>query len=87
MDIAVTQGTSTTTAVTANGEVGLITCFTSTLAAAAAITFTVNKGRRNWYKIMLLVLAEIKMPTFFYLLKRGDYQDPFCQSWLLEILI
>lgn len=42
MDVKVTQGTSTTTAVTANGEVGLITCFTSTLAAAAAITFTVN---------------------------------------------
>ena len=42
MDVKVTQGTSTTTAVTANGEVVLITCFTSTLAAATAVTFTVN---------------------------------------------
>jgi hypothetical protein len=42
VDVKVVQGTSTTTAVTANGEVGLITCFTSTLAAATAITFTCN---------------------------------------------
>ena len=42
MDVTVTQGTSTATAVTANGEVGLITCFTSALAAATAVTFTVN---------------------------------------------
>jgi len=42
LDVAVTQATSTTTGVTANGEVGLITCFTSTLAAATAITFTVT---------------------------------------------
>ena len=42
MDVAVTQGTSTSTAVTAAGEVGLITCFTSTLAAVTAVTFTVN---------------------------------------------
>jgi hypothetical protein len=42
MDVAVTQGTSTSTAVTANGEVGLITCFTSVLAAATPVTFTVN---------------------------------------------
>jgi hypothetical protein len=42
MDVKVTQATSTATPVTALGEVGLITCFTSTLAAATAVTFTVN---------------------------------------------
>jgi hypothetical protein len=42
MDVAVTQGTSTSTAVTANGEVGLITCFTSVQATLTTVTFTVN---------------------------------------------
>jgi FMN-dependent NADH-azoreductase len=42
MDVAVTQITSGVTAVTANGEVGLITTVSLTLAAANAGTFTVN---------------------------------------------
>jgi hypothetical protein len=42
LDVKVTQLTSTSTPVTAQGEVGLITCFTSALAAATAVTFTVN---------------------------------------------
>ena len=42
MDVAVTQGTSTSTAVTANGESGLITCFTSVQATLTTVTFTVN---------------------------------------------
>jgi hypothetical protein len=44
MDVSVTQGTSTATAVTANGDSGLITCFTSVLAAATPVTFTVNNS-------------------------------------------
>lgn len=44
MDVAVTQGTSTSTAVTANGDSGLITCFTSTQATLTTVTFTVNNA-------------------------------------------
>ena len=39
-----TQGTSTATAVTANSNAGTITCFTSTLAALTAVSFTVNNS-------------------------------------------
>ena len=42
MDVAVTQITSGVTAVTANGEVGLITTVSLSLAASNAGTFTVN---------------------------------------------
>ena len=42
MDVAVTQITSGVTAVTANGESGLITTVSLVLAAANAGTFTVN---------------------------------------------
>ena len=42
IDVAVTQATSTATAVTANGQSGLITCFSSTLAGVTSVTFTVN---------------------------------------------
>lgn len=38
----VAQATSTTTAVTANGTVGIVTAFASTLAADAAESYTVN---------------------------------------------
>src|SRR5436853_1359477 len=42
IDLAVTQATSTTTAVTANGGSGVITTFSETAAAGATVTFTVN---------------------------------------------
>ena len=42
MDVKVTQSGTTTSPVTANGEVGLITTLSETLVAAATITFTVN---------------------------------------------
>ena len=42
MDVAVTQATSTSTAVTANGMNGEITCFTSLQATLTTVTFTVN---------------------------------------------
>jgi hypothetical protein len=42
MDVAVTQATSTSTAVTANGMNGVITCFTSLQATLTTVTFTVN---------------------------------------------
>lgn len=41
-DVNVTQATSTTTAVTANGDSGVITTFTETLATGTSLTFTVN---------------------------------------------
>jgi hypothetical protein len=41
MDIDVTQGTSITTGVTAQGDSGFITTVSSTLAAVTAATFTV----------------------------------------------
>ena len=63
MDVAVTQGTSTTTAVTANGQVGLITCFTSTLAAATAITFTVNNTATDSDSVVLVGITNYSGTT------------------------
>lgn len=58
MDVAVTQGTSTATAVTANGQNGLITCFTSTLAGVTSVTFTVNNTAVDADSIILLGVQD-----------------------------
>jgi hypothetical protein len=63
MDVAATQGTSTTTAVTANGQNGLITCFTSVLAAATAITFTVNNAATDADSIVLVGITNYSGTT------------------------
>ena len=42
MDVKVTQSGTTTSPVTANGEVGLITTLSETLTAGASLTVTVN---------------------------------------------
>ena len=58
MDVAVTQATSTATAVTANGEVGLITCFTSVLAAAGTVTFTVNNTATDADSVVIVGITN-----------------------------
>ena len=63
MDVSVTQGTSTTTGVTANGQTGLITCFTSTLAAATAITFTVTNAATDADSIVLVGITNYSGTT------------------------
>ena len=63
MDVAVTQGTSTSTAVTANGEVGLITCFTSVLAAATPVTFTVNNAATDADSVVLVGIVNYSGST------------------------
>ncbi len=63
MDVAVTQGTSTATAVTANGASGLITCFTSTLAAATAVTFTVNNAGTDADSVVLVGITNYSGTT------------------------
>lgn len=63
MDVAVTQATSTTTAVTANGGNGLITCFTSTLAAATTATFTVNNAAVDADSIVLVGITNYSGTT------------------------
>jgi len=55
----VTQGTSVTTAVTINGEKGIITTFAQTAAAAAEVVFTVNNSS---VRADSLVLATIEYP-------------------------
>jgi len=65
MDVAVTQQTSTATGVTANGEVGLITCFTSTLAAATAVTFTVSNSAVDADSVILLGIVGYSGTTGF----------------------
>src|SRR5580765_7829957 len=63
MDVAVTQGTSTTTAVTANGQNGLITCFTSTLAAATPVTFTVTNSATDADSVVLVGITNYSGTT------------------------
>jgi hypothetical protein len=67
MDVAVTQATSTATAVTANGSSGLITCFTSVLAGAASVTFTVNNTATDADSVVLVSIcnysAAVGIPT------------------------
>lgn len=63
MDVEVTQGTSTTTAVTANGQSGLITCFTSALAAATAATFTVNNAATDSNSVVLVGVCNYSGTT------------------------
>ena len=58
MDVAVTQGTSTSTAVTANGQSGLITCFTSTQATLTTVTFTVNNTGIDADSVVLLSIVN-----------------------------
>jgi hypothetical protein len=58
MDVAVTQGTSTSTAVTANGSSGLITCFTSVQAALTTVTFTVNNTATDADSVVLLTVTN-----------------------------
>jgi hypothetical protein len=58
MDIAVTQGTSTSTAVTANGSSGLITCFTSVQASLTAVTFTVNNTATDADSVVLVNITN-----------------------------
>ena len=58
MDVATTQATSTTTAVTANGAVGLITTFTETLAGATALTFTVNNTGVDADSVILINIVN-----------------------------
>lgn len=55
----VTQGTSVTTAVTINGEKGVITTLTQSAAAAAEVVFTVNNSS---VRADSLVLATIQYP-------------------------
>jgi hypothetical protein len=63
MDVAVTQITSTSTAVTANGMNGIITCFTSTLAAATSVTFTVNNTATDADSIVLVGIVNYSGTT------------------------
>ncbi len=63
MDVAVTQITTTATAVTANGEVGLITCVTSTLAAVTSVTFTVNNTAVDADSVVLLGITNYSGTT------------------------
>jgi hypothetical protein len=58
MDVAVTQGTSTSTAVTANGSSGLITCFTSTQASLTTVTFTVNNTGTDADSVVLVNIVN-----------------------------
>ena len=58
MDVAVTQGTSTSTAVTANGSSGLITCFTSVQATLTTVTFTVNNTAVDADSVVLVSIAN-----------------------------
>lgn len=58
MDVAVTQGTSTSTAVTANGQSGEITCFTSVQAALTTVTFTVNNTATDADSVILLNIVN-----------------------------
>lgn len=58
MDIAVTQGTSTSTAVTANGQSGLITCFTSVQATLTTVTFTVNNSGIDADSVVLVGIVN-----------------------------
>jgi hypothetical protein len=63
MDVAVTQATSTSTPVTANGMNGLITCFTSVLAAAGSVTFTVNNAATDADSIVLVGISNYSGTT------------------------
>jgi hypothetical protein len=58
MDVSVTQTGTTATAVTANGEVGLITCVSSTLAALTAVTFTVNNTGTDADSVVLVGIVN-----------------------------
>ena len=58
MDIAVTQGTSTSTAVTANGQSGEITCFTSSQATLTTVTFTVNNTAVDADSVILVGIVN-----------------------------
>jgi ketosteroid isomerase-like protein len=55
-DVTVTQATSPTTAVTANGDSGLITTFNETLAAATSLTFTVNNAAVDADSVILVCI-------------------------------
>ena len=57
-DVTVTQITSATTAVTANGDVGLITTFSESTAGAATTTFTVNNTGVNANSVVLLTIQN-----------------------------
>ena|SRR6266478_1121997 len=57
-DVNVTQATSTTTAVTANGDSGIITTFTETIAATTSLTFTVNNTGINADSIVLVSICD-----------------------------
>jgi hypothetical protein len=58
MDVAVTQATSTSTAVTANGQSGEITCFTSVQATLTTVTFTVNNTATDADSVILLNIVN-----------------------------
>jgi len=58
MDVAVTQGTSTTTAVTANGASGEITTFNETLATATSLVFTVNNTAVDADSVILVGIVN-----------------------------
>ena len=57
-DCTVTQGTSATTAVTANCDVGLITTFSESTAAAATTTFTVNNTGVNANSVIIPTIVS-----------------------------
>ena len=54
----VTQGTSTTTAVVANGAAGVITTFTQTLAANTSVSFTVNNSAVTATSVIQLTIDD-----------------------------
>ena len=60
MDVAVTQITSGVTAVTANGQSGLITTVSLTLAGATAGTFTVNNTATDADSVVLVGIVQLQ---------------------------
>jgi len=63
MDVAVTQTVSGVTAVTAQGQVGLITTVSLVLAAATAGTFTVNNSAVDADSVILVGISNYSGTT------------------------
>jgi hypothetical protein len=69
---AVTQGTSTTTAVTLNKKMGVITTFAQTAAAAGEVVFAVNNNQVKADSVVLMTIEYPDASTGFLTGHIGD---------------
>lgn len=72
MDVAVTQTGSPTTAVAANGQVGIITTFAETASAGAVVTFPVNNSAVDADSVVLLGIQHYSGTTGIPLVRANN---------------